>query len=333
MRWFLLALMCLAAVGFIIVPLSRGLPGNRLLLTSTIILVVGLSAGLYYFEGSPNLPSGASKQPDVDAMVASLAERLERQPDDLEGWKMLGRSYMTLGNYPGAIGALEKAVALEDASNAETLVSLGVALAQAGGQQLPAKAISAFENALALAPHNPEALFWAGIGAFNRGDSALAVARWEQLLATNPPEEIRAIIEQRIASWRGEAAPAGIAPAAQTAVARPVVTVKVTVSAEAAASLPADASVFIIARDAAQPSPPIAVTRRQLMEFPGSVSLGDQDSMIPGRSLSGFAEFELLVRASASGQPMASPGDWYGTAIVRPADESEVELQIGTEVR
>ncbi|HNP36503.1 MAG TPA: tetratricopeptide repeat protein [Woeseiaceae bacterium] len=334
MLWVILALMCLLAVGFAILPLTRSLPRTILVTGSTVVFVVGLSAGVYHYKGSPDVPSGAGQQPDVGAMVAALVERLEQQPDNLNGWKMLGRSYMTLGNYSGAIEAYEKAVQLEDASNAETLVSLGVALAQAGGQQLSQQAIAVFENALALAPNHPEALFWAGIGAFNRGDPALAADRWERLLATNPPEEVRAIIVARIATWRGETPPSAAGTTADPAPSQgPIVTVAISVSDDARTALPENASVFVIARDPKQPSPPIAVTRRLLSDLPGSVALGDQDAMIPGRLLSAFPRFELLVRASASGSPTEGPGDWYGSAIVQPSEQDSLNMSISEEVR
>jgi cytochrome c-type biogenesis protein CcmH len=104
-------------------------------------------------------------------------------------------------------------------------------------------------------------------------------------------------------------------------------------SAEAAAALPAEATVFIIARDPAQPMPPIAATRRLLSELPALVELGDRESMVPGRDLSMFAEFELMARVSLSGQPMAAPGDWFGTVIINPANDNDVELSIQTEVQ
>ena len=93
------------------------------------------------------------------------------------------------------------------------------------------------------------------------------------------------------------------------------------------------ASVFIIARDPARPSPPIAVTRRLVSDLPLVVELGDQESMIPGRNLSAFSEFEVLARVSLSGNPIAQPGDWFVSAIVRPADSKEVELVIAEQVQ
>ena len=269
-------------------------------------------------------------------MVEALAARLEQQPDDVNGWKMLGRSYMTLGDFGGAVTAFERAVELEDAQNAQTLVNLGVALAQSGGQQLSPRSVSVFENALALDPNHQEALFWSGIGAFNRGDASLAADRWERLLATNPPPEIASIVSQRIAIWRGEQPPAPVpeAPAAQSATSGDaVVRASISVTDTASAALPADATLFVIARDPAQPSPPIAVTRRRLAELPATIELGDRDSMIPGRALSGFPEFELVARVSVSGSPAAQPGDWFGSAIVRPSDSTNISLSIAERVQ
>jgi cytochrome c-type biogenesis protein CcmH len=201
---------------------------------------------------------------------------------------------------------------------------LGEALLAHTSSPIDGRISELFENALALDPNNPQALFYAGIGAFNRNDQQLAADRWERLLALNPPDEIQGILQQRIAEWRGETV-----PLANDA----VVTANVTISDQAIAALPADATVFIIARDPAQPSPPIAVTRRRLSDLPGKVELGDRESMVPGRNLSAFAEFELIARVSVSGQPSAQPGDWFGTMIVKPAELDDVQIIIQQQVQ
>ncbi|MDH3434264.1 MAG: hypothetical protein OEM60_10415, partial [Gammaproteobacteria bacterium] len=111
-----------------------------------------------------------------------------------------------------------------------------------------------------------------------------------------------------------------------------VVSAQLALSAAAAAAVPAEAIVFIIARDPAQPSPPIAVVRRRLSELSARVDIGDRESMVPGRSLSGFDEFELVARVSVSGQPSAQSGDWFGAQIVKPAENSNIELVIAEQV-
>ncbi len=338
MLWFLFALMCLIAVAFAVRPMIRDLPRLNALTGVSIVAFVALAAGVYYIKGSPDVPSGRTVQAaatpdDIMSMVEGLAARLQEEPDNIEGWKMLGRSQMALGNFADAATAYERAVELENGQNASTLVNLGVALAQAGGnQQLAPRAVSLFESAIALEPNNPEALFWAGFSAVARGDTFLAADRWEMLLAGNPPEEIRPQIEAQIAVWRGEVPDPLTAPPATQEQEGAIVRASVSVSEAAMQALPADATVFVIARDPAQPAPPIAVTRRRLSELPSVVELDDGDSMIPGRNLSGFAEIEVIARVSLTGEPTAQPGDWFGVEIVRPADQSDFELAIDEQV-
>lgn len=328
MLWVMLGLMSFVAIAFAIWPLCKDLPRQTWLTTLCIVFIAASAAGIYYGVGSPNIESGASRAPDIQQMVASLAERLQKQPDDVNGWKMLGRSYMTLGNYGAAAEAYDRAVQLESARNAETLVELGVALIEGDGRVVSSHAVSVFENALALEPNNPEALFWGGIGAFNSGNASLAAERWETLLTTNPTPEVRDILQQRIALWRGESVPVA-APASPAG----VVVANVSLSDVAKAALPKDAVIFIIARDPAQPSPPIAVVRRSLSELPLTVELGDDESMIPGRNLSAFEEFEMIARVSVSGTPTAQSGDWFASSIVRPAEYREIQLTISQQVQ
>jgi len=338
--WISLAVMSLVAIGFAVWPLYKNGKGFSPLVGVAIVLVVALSAGLYNFQGSPAQPSGSGSLPEMDDVVAALAARLTANPDDLNGWKMLGRSYMTVGNYAGAVQAFEKAVELESAEDAQSLVSLGEALLAESGAGIAGRIASLFENALAIDPNNPQALFYGGIGAFNRNDTELAADRWEQLMSLNPPAEIQGILQQRIAEWRGEEMPAVAESAPEPAqevaapVAQPgaVISARVSLTAAAAESLPDEASIFIIARDPAQPAPPIAVVRRRLSELPITIGLGDSESMMAGRSLSSFAEFELLARVSTSGQPNAQSGDWYGSQIVKPAENNAIELPINQQV-
>ena len=351
MLWLMLGVMSFVGVVFTVWPFLRDNSRNFGIVAAAVVFVVASSAGLYARLGSPGLENerlvhGGGAGADMLEVVEGLAERLEDNPDDVNGWRMLGRSYMSMNNYSQAIEALERVVELEDAQAAQGLVELGEAvLAAEGGQAMPQRAMSLFENALAVEPNNQGALFWGGLAAVNRGDTDLAAERWERLLGTNPPDDIRGVIEQRVAEWRGEApAPAAVAdatPPAEVAEAEPapaplepgaIVSANIALSDAAQGALPPNAIVFVIARDPAQPSPPIAVTRRTLAELPAVVQLGDRESMVPGRELSGFDEFELVARVSLSGQPVSQPGDWFGSVIVKPAENGSIKLSIDTPV-
>jgi cytochrome c-type biogenesis protein CcmH len=345
MLWLLLGVMSLLGVVFAVWPFLRENSRNFSVVAGAVVFVVASSAGLYAKLGSPGLDNerqahGGGPGADMIEVVENLAQRLEENPDDLGGWRMLGRSYMSLNNYPKAVAAFERVVDLENGQSAQGLVELGEAvIAAEGGQNMSPHAISLFENALAVEPNNQAALFWAGLGAVNRGDTELAADRWERLLGTNPPAEIRDVIAQRIAEWRGETPPAvasteQAAPAPETAPAvdGAIVSASIALSEAAKNALPPNAIVFVIARDPAQPSPPIAVTRRTLADLPAVVQLTDRESMVAGRELSAFEEFELIARVSLSGQPVSQPGDWFGSVIVKPAENGSISLSIDTPV-
>ena len=336
--WIVFAVLSLLAVGFAVWPLYRKQRKLTATIAVTIVAVVALSAGLYAYQGAPDVQSGTAALPEMDEVIASLAERLEANPEDLNGWKMLGRSYMSLGNFKGAIDAYERAIDLESGRDAQTLVSLGEARLADSGGGIDESISALFESALAIDPNNPQALFYGGIGAFNRDDPALAANRWERLLSLNPPAEIEGILRQRIAEWRGEPAPAASPAAAEQPIAEPapaadvIVSARVSLSEQAMAALKQDAMVFILARDPAAPSPPIAVTRVMLSQLPLQVDFSDSDSMMQGRTLSMFPEFELIARVAVSGQRTQQPGDWIGALQVRPADNKSVELTISEQV-
>ena len=115
MLFVILAVMCLVAIAFAAMPFVRDAQRYGLLAGASIVFVAAASAGIYAYTGSPGVPSGAGQQPEVDDMVASLAARLERQPDDLAGWKMLGRSYVQLYEQMLAARAADRQ-AVEEAS-------------------------------------------------------------------------------------------------------------------------------------------------------------------------------------------------------------------------
>ncbi len=341
--WIVLVVLCLVAIMFAVWPLWRRKHRLSPLVASIIVFTVAASAGLYDYVGNPGVPSGRSgannaELPGMDEVITSLEARLAENPNDVNGWNMLARTYMTLRNYEGAAEAYETIMELEGAQNGQTMVDLALAIINRDGTAIEGRTASLIESALALEPNNPSALFYSGLAAANRGDIDIAATRWEILLSLNPPPEVRSILEQNVAIWRGEAPPeAADAPAVATTepeqpAADAVVSARISLSEAALSSITRDANVFIIARDPAAPTPPIAVTRRLLSELPTMVSLSDAESMVAGRNLSAFAEIELLARVSLSGGPAAQSGDWFGSMLVRPAENNSVSLTIDRQV-
>lgn len=322
MLWIIFGGMLFAAVLIIAIPLyktQKSLSATTLL---SVVAVTAIAAIVYSQIGMPTLPADQRETPNVDAMVASLAARLQENPNDVDGWKMLGRSYLQLKDYSGARSAYQQAINLESGQNAQTLADFGEAILLSDPRTLHGEAGELFENALVLEPHNPKALFYSGMAAIDRGEPELGADRWEALLATSPPPNIESMLRQRVAELRGETT--------ETPATGPELIIKVNVSLGAAAVAAADqdATVFIIARDPAQPSPPLAAVRRRVSELPAMVEIGDADAMIPGRVPSGYKTVEIVARVSMSGQPIARSGDWFGQQIVNTSAADVVQITI-----
>ena len=71
------------------------------------------------------------RQAMIQGMVDNLAARLEDEPDDLAGWRMLARSWEMLGNPAAAAQAYARAIALEP-DHAETLLRGAITSAESG---------------------------------------------------------------------------------------------------------------------------------------------------------------------------------------------------------
>lgn len=124
----------------------------------------------------------------IRGMVERLAARLQQQPDDLEGWRRLGRAYTVLGESDKAVDALSHTVKLAP-KDPDVLSDYGQALvAQAKPEnKLPPQAVEVMRRVLALDEQRREALWYVGLAEAERGDKAAAAVLWGRLLAQLSP--------------------------------------------------------------------------------------------------------------------------------------------------
>ncbi len=135
----------------------------------------------------------------INAMVEKLAAKVAANPDDLQGWLMLARSYKVLGRYEEAIKAYARAEK-EVAKDPDLLASYAETIAMAGGDQgLQGKPTQLVEKALKLDPKHGHSLFLAGASAMERGDRKAAIGYWEALLPqVEPGSEIDQMLRSGI---------------------------------------------------------------------------------------------------------------------------------------
>lgn len=118
---------------------------------------------------------------DIEGMVAKLAARMQQNPDDMNGWLMLARSYKMLGRYAESVEAYAKAEPVIE-KDPELLASYAETLAMASGKGLSGKARELIDKALKLDPQHGHTLFLAGAAAMEAGDAKNGIAYWEALL-------------------------------------------------------------------------------------------------------------------------------------------------------
>ncbi|MBS3916407.1 MAG: c-type cytochrome biogenesis protein CcmI [Sulfuritalea sp.] len=175
-------------------------------------LTLPIAAALLYFTlgNLPALSPESAPSPKISAqqiedMVAKLAARMEQQPDDLQGWVMLARSYKAMGRFEESIQAFAKAEPVVDA-DPHLLAEYAEALAFATGGSLKGRPDALIARALKLDPNHPEALILAGTAAYERENFSAAAAFWERLLKQLPPDsEDAQMLSESIKKARDEA--------------------------------------------------------------------------------------------------------------------------------
>lgn len=179
------------------------------------ILIAGLvplsALVLYAMVGNPTMglnPAATQAQSqrqapmtqqDIENMVSNLAAKLEKEPDNIEGWTMLGRSYLQMQRYADAVKVYERIMPSVQ-TNADLLISYAEALAGAGGNTLKGKPTAVLAQALKIDPQHPMGLWLLGTAAAELGEYKRAIVAWEQLKKLlQPGGEDYALVESAIA--------------------------------------------------------------------------------------------------------------------------------------
>ncbi len=327
-----------------------------------LALAVPLLAGLMYWKlGAPDAFSPLATTPEaahqltpdqVNEMVVRLAERLKKEPDNVEGWVILARTYYTMGRFPEAAAAYEKLTQLVQ-NEPDLLADYADALAMSQGRNLSGKPSELVQQALKLNPTHWKALAMAGTAAFDLKDYKGAVEYWEKLRASQPADSP---IAQSITNSINEARQlGGMPPGAPVVVAEQKAAVPAVPAGKASASTAAKAApgatattvggtvnlsdaikakagptdtVFIFARAAEGSRMPLALTQMKVSELPARFTLDDSMAMSPDMKLSTVPSVVVGARVSKTGRPMPSSGDLEGLSKPVAVGAKDVTVMI-----
>ena len=330
------AALSLVALAFALRPLWRGRLVPGAIMVATLAVATGL---LYALVGTPAAlqPSAASESITLDGAITQLEGDLARDPNQVEGWRLLGRAYAERQQAGKARDANARAAKLAP-GDADIQVDYAESRALADPQRrFDAQATELLRDVVQRDPRHQRARWFLGIAQRQAGQSAEAARTWEPLLAQVDASTAAALRPQLDAA-RAEAGlpplstPTAAAQAIASTTGGNAITVKVALDPDFAARvrLRGDASVFVIARIPGGPPMPVAVEKHSLQDLPLEVTLDDADSPMPTQKLLALKEVELVARLSASGNAMRQEGDLESKAVrVALPSQQPIELTIG----
>lgn len=285
-----------------------------------LALFLPLATALGYWQfGNPDalrqaeaLKAAAKVTPEqMRELTEQLWERMHAQPDDPQGWMLLGRSLAVFGDHARSAIAYSRATQLAP-GNADLLADYADALSMSRGGTLDGEPYALVKRALDLEPENLKALTLAGSAAFQRGEHADAIGYWTRLQALVPPDsELARSVADGLAELRKRAAAPGAASAPRQLQA---ISGEVRLDPALASRVRPEDAVFVLARPAGGAGMPLAVVRTTVRELPYRFTLDDSMAMAPGAKLSGHAKIVVSARVSRSGNAAPQKGDIEGVA-------------------
>ena len=195
-------------------PLGNEMLGRIAVGGATLVILAAV--GIYGLIGRPNLgvasdapaASPAATAPDnadaaraqIEGMIAQIETRLKDQPDDAEGWRMLGLARIQAARFNEAADAYRRAIAL-DAGVPGQQSAFGEALVLAADGIVTPEAKAAFTKAIAEDAADPRARYFLAVAKDQAGDRRGALNDWVALLNEAPADapwaaELRTFVEQ-----------------------------------------------------------------------------------------------------------------------------------------
>ena len=306
-------------------------------------LLIGLtlpvaSLSMYLWVGEPQAlqamatePPEKAMQAELSGMAQALAKKLEANPDNQEGWVMLGRSYRTLEKYDSAVSAYDRALKLS--ADDDLKLERAEVLALKAQGNFEGEPWNVIREILKKDPQQKGALLLAGSASYAHDKYADALRYWQQarkLLAADHPDVPS--LEGAIATAQNKlglpVTPAtSLPPQAPAAASSAGATASVSSGTQAGLNITGRISLAAALKDKASPadmvyvyaSPangdrmPLAIFKSTVAKLPLNFTLDDSTAMLPERKLSGAGEVILKARISKSGNAIPQSGDLTGT--------------------
>lgn len=375
MNFWILAIALLAiAAALVSWPLFTGAAKDKITGLFVMLMIPLTGILMYQYIGtpeairlSPATPAQQSSQQQaahsdqdgqMDELVAALKQRMNENPEDPEGWLILGRSLKTMQRYDEAEQALRNANRLVP-DNPLIMIELAeTILFTSGAPEINPEARQLIESALALDPNQQKGLWIMGMASAQEGDDSQAMAYWTRLQQQlDPASEPYQSVTEQIEAAQGrlgmpvsasivtpvEASSNTQSPAAAPTMANPAasqttsgefgIPTTISIGDGMAENLPASATLFIFIHPAGAAGMPLAVKRVAPRGFPMSLNFTDADLLRPGGSLQAFELLDISARISMAGIANVASGDIQANRVtVNTKNITAIDLHLDQRV-
>jgi cytochrome c-type biogenesis protein CcmH len=347
------------------ISIDPGSASKKFLAVIVAAVIPLASAGLYFALGEPRIMSldpaiarGETTPAQIAQAIAEFKQNAQKDPNDLQAWAMLAQAHRLQGELDDSIAAFRKAAALAPVGKPETarlLAEFAETLLMKRQGDFNGEPMALLERALQNNADDQKALGLIGAGLYRLGKPDQGLSYLRKLMKSLPADseqsrQIAAVVQRietelasapNLANGATNGVTSGVANPATNDVkagapngapsqARAAVSVtgRVRIAPELLAKIPANATVFVVARPADGQRMPVAVSRQSYSSQPFEFQISDAQSMTAERKLSSYDSVILEARISASGNAIRQGGDLIGTSKPLKPGSTAIELLI-----
>ena len=358
--WIIAVALLTISAAVISWPILTGSTKERFLGLAILVLMPLAGLLLYQQVGTPDAlnmasistPAHSTQAPTLDQLVAELQQNLEKNPNNPEGWLMLGRSLKSMQRFPEALSALEKADQLLPGTPVIMVELAEAKLFASGNPDMGGEIYQLLQAAIRMEPQQQKGLWLLGMAESQAGNYNAAISLWTTLQGLlDPASGAAQTVAQQVAVARANISGEVSGPAQaqsqtqtqtqaqsqtqaetqtrnqtrQAAATGNAISIDMTL-ADSLPPPPASAVLFVFVHPAGQRGMPLAAKRVEAPAFPLSISLSDNDTLRPGSTLAAHEKLDISARISMAGDANAASGDYQANSTTVDSDSTSTVL-------
>ncbi len=323
--------------------------GGNAIIISLLVVILPISSLFIYKEVSTKksdeeiaeLKTASSQVKTMQESILNLEQKLKEDPENVDGWRMLGQSYFVIQQYEQSKNAYAKAADLLNQADPEVLVLLAEASAFSNQQLFADYEESLLNKALSINPKHERGLWYAGYSDYTNSRFKEASEHWGELLKLVPAD--RPDVKDSLVKFLNDArSQAGLPALAESEVvsddadSKRSINVSVQLSENVNELASSGDTLFVYARAVSGPKMPLSLARYKVSDLPVTVNLTKEMAMLPAMDIDTFEQVEVLARISKSGQAISQPGDLISSGVVvnfSQSNSADVQLEINSVVK